>query len=162
MPTLSRELRKTLENVVAEARRVAEAGAEQALKQLAVHNFESWPAMTIEEKALREKLRAHGKQLGDKRGANRAQEIPRLKQACAYEHWHRMLFARFLAENNLLIHPDYGEPTSLEEVRELAREQNADWLSIAASFAQRMLLEVFRPDDPVLELSLPARDLPET
>jgi Eco57I restriction-modification methylase len=155
MPTLSRELRRALENVVAEARRIAEAGAEQALKQLAVHHSESWPAMTTEEKALREKLRAHGKQLGDKREASRSQEIPRLKQACAYEHWHRMLFARFLAENNLLIHPDFGEAISLEEVRELAREQNADWLSIAASFAQKMLLEVFRPDDPVLELILP-------
>ena len=155
MRTLSKDLRRTLENVVADARRIAEAGAEQALKQLAVHHSESWPAMTIEEKALREKLRAHGKQLGDKRAANRAQEIPRLKQACAYEHWHRMLFARFLAENNLLIHPDYRESISLEEVRALAREQNADWLSIAASFAQKMLLEVFRPDDPVLELILP-------
>lgn len=158
MPTLSKELRRTLENVVADARRIAEAGAEQALKQLAVHHSESWPAMTTEEKALREKLRAHGKQLGDKREANRTQEIPRLKQACAYEHWHRMLFARFLAENNLLIHPEYGEPLSIDEVRELAREQNADWLSIAASFAQRMLLEVFRADDPVLDLVLP----PET
>lgn len=158
MPTLSKELRRTLENVVAEARRIAEAGAEQALKQLAVHHSESWPAMTTEEKALREKLRAHGKQLGDKREANRTQEIPRLKQACAYEHWHRMLFARFLAENNLLIHPDYGEPLSMEEVRELAREQNADWLSIAAGYAQKMLLEVFRADDPGLQLILP----PET
>jgi len=69
-----------------------------------------------------------------------------------------MLFARFLAENNLLVHPDYGESISLDEVKELAREQNGDWLSIAASFAQRMLLEVFRPDDPVLDLILP----PET
>ena len=158
MSTLSKELRRTLENAVADARRIAEAGAEQALKQLAVHHSESWSAMTTDEKALREKLRAHGKQLGDKREVNRTQEIPRLKQACAYEHWHRMLFARFLAENNLLIHPDYGEPLSMEEVRELAREQNADWLSIAASFAQKMLLEVFRADDPVLDLILP----PET
>ncbi|HTU45354.1 MAG TPA: hypothetical protein VMF91_09840 [Bryobacteraceae bacterium] len=158
MPTLSKELRRTLENVVADARRLAEAGAEQALKQLAVHDSESWPAMTSEEKALREKLRAHGKQLGDKRGSNRTQEIARLRQACAYEHWHRMLFARFLAENDLLIHPDYGEPLSLDEVRELARERNEDWLSIAASFAQRMLLEVFRADDPVLQVVLP----PET
>src|ERR1039458_1484091 len=109
MPTLSKELRRTLENVVADARRIAEAGAEQALKQLAVHHSESWPAMTTEEKTLREKLRAHGKQLGDKRETSRPQEIPRLRQASAYEHWHRMLFARFLAENNLLIHPDYGE-----------------------------------------------------
>ena len=86
MPTLSKELRRTLENVVADARRVAEAGAEQALRQLAVHHSESWPGMASEVKALREKLRAHGKQLGDKREASRAQEIPRLKQACAYEH----------------------------------------------------------------------------
>src|ERR1035438_3196703 len=99
MPTLSKEFRRMLENVVVDARRIAEGGAEQALKQLAVHHSESWPAMTTAEKALREKLRAHGKQLGDKREASRAQEIFRLKQACAYEHWHRMLFARFLAEN---------------------------------------------------------------
>jgi len=147
-----------LENVVADARRIAEGGAEQALKQLAVHHSESWPAMTTEEKTLREKLRAHGKQLGDKREASRAQEISRLKQACAYEHWHRMLFARFLAENNLLVHPDYGQPISLDEVKELARDLNADWLSLAASFAQRMLLAVFRPEDPVLQVVLP----PET
>ncbi len=158
MPTLSKELRRILENVVADARRFAEAGAEQALKQLAVHHSECWAGMTTDEKSLREKLRAHGRQLGDKRDANRTQEIVRLKQAGAYEHWHRMLFARFLAENNLLIHPEYGEPISLEEVRELAREQNTDWLSIAASFAQEMLIEVFRPDDPVLQLGLP----PET
>ena len=158
MPTLSKELRQTLETTVAEARRIAEAGAEQSLSQLAVHHSESWSGMTLQEKVLREKLRAHGKQLGDKREPNRTQEIARLKQACAYEHWHRMLFARFLAENNLLIHPDYGEPISLDEVKEMAREQNLDWLPIAASFAQRMLIEVFRPDDPVLELVLP----PET
>ena len=158
MATLSQELRRTLENTVADARRTASTGAEQALKQLAVHHSESWPGMTTVEKALREKLRAHGKQLGDKRDVTRGQELHRLKQACAYEHWHRMLFARFLAENNLLIHPDYGEPLSLEEVKELAREQNADWLAIASDFAEKMLLEVFRADDPVLQVVLP----PET
>ena len=25
----------------------------------------------------------------------------------AYEHWHRMLFARFLAESNLLVRPSW-------------------------------------------------------
>jgi hypothetical protein len=158
MPILSKDLRRILENTVADARQIAEEGAEQALKQLAVHHSEAWPAMTAEQKTLREKLRAHGKQLGDRRDGTRSQELHRLKQACAYEHWHRMLFARFLAENDLLIHPDYGQPLSLDEVRELAREQNTDWLFIAASFAQQMLLEVFRPDDPVLFLILP----PET
>ena len=48
-------------------------------------------------------------------------------------------FARFLAENNLLIHPDYGEPISLEEVRELAREQECGLAADRASFAQQML-----------------------
>jgi hypothetical protein len=156
MPTLSRDLRRALENTIANARKIAEVGAEQALKELGVHHHEPWPQEGLDRRALREKLRAHGKQLGDKRAPNRSQEITRLKQACAYEQWHRMLFARFLAENNLLIHPDYGEPTSLDEVKELAREQNVDWLSLASSFAQRMLLEVFRPDDPVLHVVLPA------
>ena len=124
----------------------------QALKRLGVNTAESWPGMASREKALREKLRAHGKQLGDNRAPNRTQELQRLKQACAYEHWHRMLFARFLAENNLLIHPDYGESVPLNEIKELAREQGTDWQQVAAFFAQRMLLSIFRPDDPVLEL----------
>jgi len=33
---------------------------------------------------------------------------------CAYEQWHRLLFARFLAENNLLIHPEFHAPVTLE------------------------------------------------
>ena len=62
MPSLLKEQRRILENTVAAARRIAEAGSEQALKQLAVHHFEAWD-MTPEEKSLREKLRSHGKQL---------------------------------------------------------------------------------------------------
>ena len=27
-----------------------------------------------------------------------------------FEHWHRMLFARFLADNGLLVHPQYQVP----------------------------------------------------
>ena len=81
-----------------------------------------------------------------------------LKQACAYEHWHRMLFARFLAENDLLLNPEYGVAMSLAEIQETARAQNQDWLSLASDYAQRMLLEVFRPDDPVLQVVMP----PET
>lgn len=69
-----------------------------------------------------------------------------------------MLFARFLAENDLLLDADHGMAMSLDEVRELAREQNRDWLEVAAELAQKMLLAVFRPDDPALRVSLP----PET
>ena len=42
-----------------------------------------------------------------------------LVEEVAYEQWHRMLFARFLAENDLLMHPT-GVPVTLEECEELA------------------------------------------
>ncbi len=160
MPTLNREHRRLLENTVAQARAIAEEGARKVLAdQYAVHHHEPWPHMTPDERELRNQLRAHGRQLGDRRDERReTQETSHLVQACAYEHWHRMLFARFLAENDLLLDTEHGMAMTLVEVRELGREQNRDWLDIAAELAQRMLLAVFRPDDPVLRVSLP----PET
>lgn len=160
MPSLNRDHRRLLENTVAQARTIAVDGARKVLTdQYAVHHHEPWPHMTSEERELRNQLRAHGRQLGDRRDDRRdTQETEHLVQACAYEHWHRMLFARFLAENDLLLDADHGMAMSLDEVRELAREQNRDWLEIAADLAQKMLLAVFRPDDPVLQVSLP----PET
>ena len=62
------------------------------------------------ERELRRRLRVHGRQLGDERKASGVQEIDRLLEEVAYEHWHRMLFARFLAENNLLMYPDPTAP----------------------------------------------------
>ena len=54
--------------------------------------------MTETERQLRPRLRAHGRQLGDRRnGRTREQEIDRLVNETAYEHRPRMLFARFLA-----------------------------------------------------------------
>ena len=55
------------------------------------------------EKALRNRLRTHGKQLGDARDSKSTnptygkQQVQHLVQEVAYQHWHRMLFARFLA-----------------------------------------------------------------
>src|SRR5579863_1748701 len=160
MPTLRREHRPLLENTVAQARAIAKEGAQKVLAdQYAVHHHEPWPYMTPEERRLRNQLRAHGRQLGDRRDPKReSQEIQRLVQACAYEHWHRMLFARFLAENDLLLDPKHHVAMSLDDVRELAREESNDWLALASDLAQWMLLEVFRPDDPVLKVALP----PET
>lgn len=160
MPTLSREHRRLLENTVAQARSIAEDGARKILHdQYAVDHHEPWPQMKAEEKELRTQLRAYGRQLGDRRDPQRGtQGLDHLVQACAYEHWNRMLFARFLAENDLLLDPVHRMPVTLKEVRELAREQNKDWLTVAAGLAQPMLLAVFRPDDPVLRVSLP----PET
>jgi hypothetical protein len=159
MTTLTRELRRSLENTVRAARRTAEAGARKVIEQLAVHHHEPWPSMTPAQRELRNRLRAHGRQLGDRRDDRRGvQGIDRLTTECAYEHWHRMLFARYLAECELLIEPQYGVAISLAECEELARAEGRDWLELAADYAQRMLPQIFRAGDPVLEVALP----PET
>lgn len=155
MGSLSREHRSDLARVVARARKVAETGARQALESLAVHHHEPWSSMNAEARKLRNRLRAHGRQLGDRFDQKRGtQGIDRLVQECAYEHWHRMLFSRFLAECDLLIEPDSGVAISLDECRELAAEQQRDWLSLATEFAVRMLPQIFRTGDPVLEVTL--------
>lgn len=157
MTTLTRELRRSLENTVRAARRNAEAGARKIIEQLAVHHHEPWPSMTPAQRELRNLLRAHGRQLGDRRDDRRGvQGIDRLTTECAYEHWHRMLFARYLAECELLIEPQSGVAISLAECEELARAEGRDWLELAADYAQRMLPQIFRSGDPVLEVALPA------
>lgn len=156
MASLERTLRKDLERAVKKARNVAEAGARQAIAQLGVGETEASKHLTAEQRALRNRLRAHGRQLGDRRDAKTgAQVTARLAQECAYEHWHRMLFARFLAETDLLIEPESGVAITLEEVQELAREKGADWLPLASDYAERMLPQIFRKDDPVLDIALP-------
>lgn len=155
MATLSKSLRGMLEKTVKEARDRAEAGAKAALKALAVHHWEPFEHLSAEERDLRNRLRAHGRQLGDHRNAKTGeQEINHLTAECAYEHWHRMLFARFLAENQLLMHPE-GVAVTLEECAELAPEESASnaW-ELAGRYAARMLPQIFRPDSPVLQLAL--------
>lgn len=159
MATLSRDLRRLLESTVREARRTAETGARKVIEQLAVHHHEPWPSMPPAQRELRNRLRAHGRALGDRRDDRRGvQGIDRLTTECAYEHWHRMLFARYLAECELLIEPQSGVAISLAECEELARASARDWLELAADYAQRMLPQIFRSGDPVLEVALP----PET
>ncbi|MBI3372700.1 MAG: SAM-dependent methyltransferase [Betaproteobacteria bacterium] len=159
MQTLSRELRRNLENTVREARRIAEAGARKVIEELGVNHHEPWPGMAREQRDLRNRLRAHGRQLGDRRDERRGvQAIDRLTTECAFEHWHRMLFARYLAETELLIEPESGVAISLAECQELARAGGRDWQELAAEYAQRMLPQIFRSGDPVLEVALP----PET
>ena len=159
MATLARDLRRDLEKTVKQARRVAETGARKVLEQLGVHHHEPYDSMSPEQRSLRNRLRAHGRQLGDQRDRQKGtQTIDRLVQECAYEHWHRMLFARFLAETDLLIEPQSGVAITLEECQELAREEGADWLELASDYAERMLPQIFRSDDPVLAVIFP----PET
>ena len=153
MASLDRTLRRDLENAVKKARRVAEAGARAALVSLGVGDGR---VPTGADASLRKRLRAHGRQLGDTLDDRKeTQSIERLTNECAYQHWHRLLFARFLAENDLLVEPDSGMALSLDECRELAREQSKDWLVLASEFAQRMLPQIFRAGDPVLEVALP-------
>jgi len=159
MATLARELRRELERTVKQARRVAEAGAHKAIDRLGVGDATPPAGLSRAGHSLRERLRAHGRQLGDRRDARRGTQVTaRLVAECAYEHWHRMLFARFLAENDLLIEPNHGVAITLDECKELARAQREDWLTVASSYAVGMLPQIFRPGDPVLDVSLP----PET
>ncbi len=65
-----------------------------------------------------------------------------------------MLFARFLAENNLLIEPESKMAISLDECKELAKEEKTDVWTLAGRYAQKMLPEIFRPDDPLLQVTL--------
>lgn len=159
MTSLTRDLRRQLENTVRAARRVAEDGAGKSLEQLGVAHAKAPAHLSPPQTTLRNALRAHGRQVGDLRNPNTGmQAIGRLTIEMAYEHWHRMLFARFLAENDTLIEPDSGMAISLDECRELAREQNLDWLALASRYAQTMLPQIFRVGDPVLDVNLP----PET
>lgn len=154
MTYLASNLRNKLERVVIGAREIAEEGARVALEALAVPHHEPYGHMALEERRLRNRLRAHARQLGDglepKSGV---QAIDHLVRECAYEHWHRMLFARFLAENNLLIDPELGVAVSLEECEELAKEQGIDHWTLASRYAQQMLPQIFRPDDPLLKVT---------
>ena len=153
--TLSPGLRRQLERAVAGAREVAETGARVALEALAVHHPEAYEHMGTEERNLRRRLRAHGRQLGDLRNPSSGmQAFDHLVHECAYEHWHGMLFAQFLAENHLLIQPDWNVAVTLEECEELGKEAGFDKWTMAARFAHEMLPQVFRPDHPVFEVRL--------
>ena len=158
MPTLATELRNKLERVVIDARDAAEIGARAALEALAVHHHAAFPHMKPAQIELRNHLRARALQLGDRKlpkpdSKGKDQEIDHLASECAYEHWHRMLFARFLAENSLLIEPHENMAISLAEAEELAKEEGVNVWVFASRCAQGMLPQIFRPDDPLLQVS---------
>ncbi|MFO1477603.1 MAG: SAM-dependent DNA methyltransferase [Verrucomicrobiota bacterium] len=156
MVTLSKELRRQLESTVLKAREEAERGAAAALESYGVAEAKLPGHLDEAGKVLRRKLRAHGRQVGDVRRPDDSQEVEHLIHECAYENWHRMLFARFLAENGFLIEPESGLDVDFAHCEEEAKRLGIDPLELAARFAQRMLPAIFRPDDPVLQLRLPA------
>jgi hypothetical protein len=156
MSTLSKEYRRQLESTVLKARDEAERGAAAALESYGVAEAKLPAHLDDAGKNLRRKLRAHGRQVGDVRRPDESQEVEHLIHECAYEHWHRMLFARFLAENGFLIEPESGLDVDFAHCEEEAKRLGIDPWELASRFAQKMFPGIFRPDDPVLQLRLPA------
>ena len=158
MQPLDKTLRNRLERTIKDARDIAEDAARAALEQLGVGEAAPFAHLSEQDRELRRKLRVHGRQLGDSLNGGKIQTMDRLIEEVAYEHWHRMLFARFLAENDLLMYPDPDDPVAvtLEECEDLAADEGAanGW-ELAARFAARMLPQIFRLDSPVFQLSLP-------
>lgn len=153
---LSTPLRRALEKSIRLARQVAEDGARDAIRRLGVAEPKPPAYLGDREKDLRRRLRAHARALGDTLDkASDKQETRKLVEATAYAHWHRMLFARFLAERNLLRHPTLNAPITIEECRALAAEEELqDAWAVAERYAAAMLPAVFRIDDPVLLVDL--------
>ena len=162
MASLSKENRNQLAKVTLQARAVAEKACRASIHNLAVHEKEYRSHMLLEQRKLRNRLRARGRALGDELDAAKGtQETKRLVEAAAYEHWHRLLFTRFLAENNLLISDKSSGnvPVTLEDCEELAVGAGfKNGFELACKFASEELPGVFRFDDPVLELQLALND----
>jgi hypothetical protein len=161
MSSLPTALRRQLETACKDARRIATIGARKALETLAVHEPEPYRHMDDVQRELRCKLRAQAKQLGDaeiqtKRGAH---EIKHLVEKLAYDQWHRLLFARFLLENNLLISPEHGVSVTLDDCEELAPTLGLkDAWAVAARYAAKELPQIFRADDSAGAVELAVED----
>jgi hypothetical protein len=107
--------------------------------------------MSVSQIAARERLLARARHIG-----GGLDGVSLLAEEAAYGHWHRMLFARYLAENELLMYADGSTPVTIGECGELAREEGAGsgW-ELAGCLAAAMLPQVFRPDSPVFDLTFP-------
>lgn len=158
---LDKALRRTLEATVIKARDIAELAATQALNRLGVGDAKPADYLSDEQRKLRVRLRARGRQLGDIKQDSGRQAIHNLVTEVAYEHWHRMLFARFLEQNNLLMYDEYTALT-LADCNELVQDPDTarddlerrcenGW-ELAGVLASKMLPQIFRIDSPVFEL----------
>lgn len=154
--TLSGFDRSQLEKAVLKARAAAEAGVGKRFASLALEASVVPEGLSAEDRALRNGLRKRARDLGrgrvnadlDNLGAIAA-GAPFLVEELAYDAWHRMLFARFLAEDDLLQHPEYGVSVSVDDVRELAAESGEDPWELAASFAAARLPGLFHLNVPL-------------
>jgi len=158
---LDKALRRALEATVVKARDIAETAASQALTRLSVGEAKAADYLNDQQRQLRTRLRAHGRQLGDNKQANGQQSLNKLITEVAYEHWHRMLFARFLEQNSLLMYDEHT-PLTLSECSELVQDPDtlrddlerrchSGW-ELAGVLASKMLPQIFRIDSPVFAL----------
>lgn len=158
---LDKALRRALEATVVKARDIAELAASQALTRLSVGEAKAADYLNDQQRQLRTRLRAHGRQLGDSKQANGQQSLNKLITEVAYEHWHRMLFARFLEQNHLLMYDEHT-PLTLSECSELVQDPDtlrdelerrchSGW-ELAGVLASKMLPQIFRIDSPVFAL----------
>jgi hypothetical protein len=153
MAVLTPQQRNTLETAVKQARKVAELGAFNALHGMAVDHPEPFAHMTPEQRNLRNSLRSKARLLGDALPSSGAQKIDHLGYELAYETWHKMLFAKFLESNGLLMHTD-GVAVTMEDCEELAKEEGfVDKWDAAANYASKMLPAIFRTDDPLMQVA---------
>jgi len=153
MAVLTPQQRNTLESSVKHARKIAEVGAFNALHGLAVDHPEPFAHMKPEQRGLRNSLRSKARLLGDILPTDGVQRIDYLMYELAYETWHKMLFAKFLEANELLIHP-HGVAVSMDDCEEFAKEEGfVDKWDAAASYASKMLPAIFRTDDPLMQVT---------
>ena len=75
---LDKALRRALETTIVKARDIAEQAATQAVKRLGVGDAKPADYLNDEQRKLRTRLRAHGRQLGDSKDANGQQTIHKL------------------------------------------------------------------------------------
>lgn len=156
MVTLSGSERSQLERAVLAAREAAEHGVRKRFSALDLLGISAPPGISESERQLRNALRDRARKLGRGRidpmlathEATRAGE-PFLIEEIAYETWHRMVFARYLAENDLLIHPEFGVPLSITDITELAAEQQVDTWDLAAEYAGHRLPGLFHLKSPL-------------
>ena len=149
MPSLSTDLRKLLENAIPDVRLAAENAARAALTTLAVDRPEPFASLSVEQRRLRNALRAKARQLG---AGSQVDGLAPLVEEIAYQQWHRLVFAAFLAENGLLMHPS-GVAVTLGDCAELAAEEDEpDAWAAAARYTSGMLPGIFPPDEPSVQV----------
>lgn len=151
---LDKSLRSQLEKTVQKAREIVETAVSEVLERLGIADSSAPSYLTDDERKLRNRLRAHGRQLGDVLQEG-SQTTELLLNEMAYEHWHRMLFARFLEQNHLLMY-DPQTPVTIDECNELAADEGfSDGWQLAAKLAEKMLPQIFKTGSPVFDVKLP-------